>query len=635
MLLSIGMIVKNEEKYLRKCLESIQPLRDAVDSELIIVDTGSTDKTVEIAKEFTDNVLYFDWINDFSAARNVSLKAAKGEWYMFIDADEIYQSCEDVINFFVTGEYKSFNSAFIKIRSYADLNNRADYFDCYIPRLVKIAPETKFVGVVHEKLEPFIDPKRLLIDVVDHYGYTFTNNKELLNEKFERNSKLLQERLLTDAKDNDPTLYKELYDTYNFLEDKTQAIEYAYQGIELCKKLKTEYIMALYYALALHMYSTKNHEELYKLYDEYFAVDMDIRVKERTLDTEFYAFKAMLLFREEKYKEAYDEFKKFYSLKEKFTKEGICTRESLYVACVFDNENVYLSTNLNYAETCLRLKRYKDAEANFKKHPLKKFDYSDLDHIMRLNQIIDFLRLTDAKALGLMYNTLEDKDKPMFLAAIRYRVFTWKFDEQRSMLNRLVGMNLSDKISRQLVELLKTHIVDKALTQEKADSFIEENGANYPELLYMMLCSNMDISSYVLASDDLKRDLISGHSNIVGFGDTLSEYSPEGQQDEESLQCLTRLYMQEIVVLAGAGRDIIPMALKVGKLAMKYLNTYGESNITEDVMAAVTLEQINILRGMRNFKECVAALRQLIQINKDYAPIAKVYQQLIKADMGQ
>ena len=60
------LIVKNEEDMLRKCLES---LRDGID-EIIIVDTGSTDKTKVIAKEFTDKVYDFEWNNDFSAARN-------------------------------------------------------------------------------------------------------------------------------------------------------------------------------------------------------------------------------------------------------------------------------------------------------------------------------------------------------------------------------------------------------------------------------------------------------------------------------------------------------------------------------------------------------------------------------------
>ena len=64
--ISLCMIVKNEEKKLERCLSSYAPLMD----EIIVVDTGSTDKTKEIASRFTDKIYDFEWINDFSAARN-------------------------------------------------------------------------------------------------------------------------------------------------------------------------------------------------------------------------------------------------------------------------------------------------------------------------------------------------------------------------------------------------------------------------------------------------------------------------------------------------------------------------------------------------------------------------------------
>jgi glycosyltransferase involved in cell wall biosynthesis len=79
------MIVKNEEDVLRRCLESAAP---AVD-EIIIVDTGSADKTKEIAREFTDKIYDFEWINDFSAARNHAYSKATMDYQMWLDADDI------------------------------------------------------------------------------------------------------------------------------------------------------------------------------------------------------------------------------------------------------------------------------------------------------------------------------------------------------------------------------------------------------------------------------------------------------------------------------------------------------------------------------------------------------------------
>ncbi|KEO84072.1 hypothetical protein EL26_06305 [Tumebacillus flagellatus] len=78
------MIVKNEEKVLPRCLESVKGLVE----EIIIVDTGSTDRTVEIAKQFGAKVYHFEWIHDFSAARNFSLQQATGDYILVLDADE-------------------------------------------------------------------------------------------------------------------------------------------------------------------------------------------------------------------------------------------------------------------------------------------------------------------------------------------------------------------------------------------------------------------------------------------------------------------------------------------------------------------------------------------------------------------
>ena len=82
--ISVCMIVKNEQQYLQQCLESVKNVAD----EIIIVDTGSTDNTKQIARQFTDNIYDFAWIDDFSAARNFSLSKAAKEWIFVIDADE-------------------------------------------------------------------------------------------------------------------------------------------------------------------------------------------------------------------------------------------------------------------------------------------------------------------------------------------------------------------------------------------------------------------------------------------------------------------------------------------------------------------------------------------------------------------
>lgn len=87
-LISLCMIVKNEEKFLPRCLESVQGLVD----EIIIIDTGSEDDTKTIAAQYTNHIYDFEWCNDFSAARNEALRYATGKWILVLDADEYVQN---------------------------------------------------------------------------------------------------------------------------------------------------------------------------------------------------------------------------------------------------------------------------------------------------------------------------------------------------------------------------------------------------------------------------------------------------------------------------------------------------------------------------------------------------------------
>ncbi len=117
--LTLSMIVKNEEKYLRDCLESVKDIAD----DIVIVDTGSTDYTKEIAKEFNAKVFHFDWINDFSAARNYALKKSEGDWILYLDADERLDkdSLEELKNIIKTNLKIGY---YCTVKSFDDNNGR-------------------------------------------------------------------------------------------------------------------------------------------------------------------------------------------------------------------------------------------------------------------------------------------------------------------------------------------------------------------------------------------------------------------------------------------------------------------------------------------------------------------------------
>lgn len=83
--ISLCMIVKNEEKILARCLDSVADLVD----EIVIVDTGSTDATKKIAANYTDKIYDFTWVDDFSAARNFAFSKAEKDYIYTADADEV------------------------------------------------------------------------------------------------------------------------------------------------------------------------------------------------------------------------------------------------------------------------------------------------------------------------------------------------------------------------------------------------------------------------------------------------------------------------------------------------------------------------------------------------------------------
>ena len=139
--LSVCMIVKNEERFLGQCLASVKGLAD----ELIVIDTGSTDRTVEIAREHGAQVGHFEWCNDFAAARNASIASATGDWILFLDADEELSTTERQN---LPALLNRNNVALIRLPL---INaHQGEESQCIVPRLFRNIPTIRFQGCVHE-----------------------------------------------------------------------------------------------------------------------------------------------------------------------------------------------------------------------------------------------------------------------------------------------------------------------------------------------------------------------------------------------------------------------------------------------------------------------------------------------------
>ena len=129
MKISACLIVKNEEKYLERCLNSIYKYVD----EIIITDTGSTDKTLEIAKKYTDKIYFYQWIDDFASARNFCQSHANGDYILRIDADEYFHE-KDISRLLEEVNFSNDIDTFDIIMNYIDQNtkNHKNYPCCVL-----------------------------------------------------------------------------------------------------------------------------------------------------------------------------------------------------------------------------------------------------------------------------------------------------------------------------------------------------------------------------------------------------------------------------------------------------------------------------------------------------------------------
>lgn len=217
--LSACLIVKNEAIFLPRCLESIRSFVD----EIIVVDTGSDDDTVRIAGSYGAQVYHFAWTDDFSAARNESLRHAKGDWILYIDADETIDT-ENAARIRQVITRKDIMAATIRQRIPQQAGNIATSFYSEYCRLFRCHPAIRFEGKIHEQILPAIERQggRVLCTdiIIHHWAYAASEGKK--QRRAERNLRYLLAEL--EKTQDDPFLYVNLGMTYRELGQRDAAI---------------------------------------------------------------------------------------------------------------------------------------------------------------------------------------------------------------------------------------------------------------------------------------------------------------------------------------------------------------------------------------------------------------------------
>ena len=194
-LLSIGMIFRDDIRCIERCLQALQPLREAVPCQLVMADTGSVDGSRTVAERYADLVIDFPWINDFAAARNAAVDRCTGVWCLTVDTDEyLDEDFTQLVDFLRDPASLQYDCAFITVRNYQSEDMpEGDYGDFSAGRMVRMDTGMRYAGAIHESWT--ISTKHQLCDllrvVFHHDGYS----AEKRSQKQKRNMPLLKQAL--------------------------------------------------------------------------------------------------------------------------------------------------------------------------------------------------------------------------------------------------------------------------------------------------------------------------------------------------------------------------------------------------------------------------------------------------------
>ena len=254
--LSVCMIVKNEEAVLERCLASIKPVAD----EIIIVDTGSTDRTMEIARKFDAKIYEHPWQKNFSLHRNQSLSYATGDWILQIDADEeLDPQSQQVLLETIKNAPADVNGFAVVIKDYRQNGLHGASFN--YPRLYRNRIGVHYKGIVHNRV---VIPGTVEFSkiVINHYGYDL-GPREMLR-KFKRSASLLRKMIRENPKDPLPYFY--LTNMYSYHQKHEKCIAYALKTLELLRQVgrAADFFLGVYHALIVALIALKRYDEAEK-----------------------------------------------------------------------------------------------------------------------------------------------------------------------------------------------------------------------------------------------------------------------------------------------------------------------------------------------------------------------------------
>lgn len=360
------MIVRNEEELIANCLESVKDLVE----EIIIVDTGSIDKTKEICNNYKAKIYDFTWAESFSDARNFGIDKATKEWILWLDADEeiTIKNIEELKNLL---EYSKKNLYLIPIINYYGSSspepNKSYLFSS--ERLFRNNKGFKFIGNIHEHLTKENLDKEDLKEIeiihyikIHHYGYMDTVVES--KKKNERNLTLLKKE--KKVPNYDPWIDYHIASEYYRMKDYKRAfkeINYSILGFLQRQQMPPSLLYKLKYEILILLRSYKGAKD---------GIDKAIALYPNYVDLHFY--KGIILFQENLFEEAIIVFKHCIALGESQIQHLILSGAGshaawYFIGCCYENLGDYQKASDAYIEAINIYPNYIEAQLKLSKLP--------------------------------------------------------------------------------------------------------------------------------------------------------------------------------------------------------------------------------------------------------------------------
>lgn len=507
MLLSIILMIKNEEKFLEKTLKALDKIRDKINSELIILDTGSTDKSVEIAKLYTDKIYFEKWNNDFANMRNKSISYAKGDWILILDADEELIEYKKIIGFFESDLHKKYNCASIELKN-INSEDCKSYTKSLNLRLFK-NEDFGYKGAIHEQ-PMYKGPVYNNIAVFNHYGYLYVD-EEFKQKKLKRNENILLKEIRNDP--NNPYINFQLAKNFMAINHKEEALTYMEKSMKLYRKCECipEYV---YSNLARFYIDLGQFDKCENVCIEYIRKKDDKNI-------DIYYFLAVSQSFLYKYTESLNSYKRYIYLVDNYDKST--QANSVYADGITIGLRTY--AQIGIVRNYYYLEKYEEV--------VDKINKLSSDEIKNLYEvyIISLCKTNNLHELLNIYRTklTSYSEKKQFKEHTEKTIFKLR-DEDRQKLYKTLS-----EIDDNYGVLNKARLGLQLSLEEGKKILIEEDDNYYGELIYFLLKQGfglieildevylVDVDKYTQYLVQNKKDIVSEvYTYLINLKNTLN-----------------------------------------------------------------------------------------------------------------